>query len=158
MIEHHDMDPYPIPKDTGALYINEPWVIDETFLAMEQYSKGPENEPDNVRIYVPMDLNRQAILRRLDLVISRYKDANEGNELRYCADVNMIRYQLEIYDQIWCARKLTKEGGHSAEGIELAQAILERLENSEDGGAEVFPFDVIDEMREDYLGLGPVER
>lgn len=158
MVEHHELDPYPFPEDKGALYVNEPWVIDETFLAMEQYSKGPEDEPDNVRVYVPLDLNRRAILRRLDRVISRYKYADEENELRYSSDVDMIRYQLEVYDQIWCAKGRPQEGRHSAEGIELARVIIERLEDIEDGGAEVFPFDVIDEMREDYLGLGPVER
>jgi hypothetical protein len=24
---HHDLDPYPIPEDRKAMFINEPWII-----------------------------------------------------------------------------------------------------------------------------------
>ena len=34
----------------------------------------PEEKEDNVRIYIPVDLNREAILRRLDSVIYHYPD------------------------------------------------------------------------------------
>lgn len=29
-ITHHDLDPYPIPKDRTPMFINEPWIIDES--------------------------------------------------------------------------------------------------------------------------------
>ena len=45
-----------------------------------------------------MDLNRDAILRRLDRVIYQYGEANEDNEMEFGTDVEMILSQLEIYD------------------------------------------------------------
>ena len=41
-----------------------------------EYRK-PENAEDNIRIYVPLDINKQAVLRRLDWFIMRYSEANE---------------------------------------------------------------------------------
>jgi len=67
-MEHHRLDPYPIPKDKTPLYINEPWLIDKSLLEHLQH-REPEEQPDNVRIYLPMDLNQEAILRRLDRVL-----------------------------------------------------------------------------------------
>ena len=52
-MKHHNLDIFPIPKD--VLYINEPGMIDESIC---EERKEPEDEPDNVRIYIPMDLNR----------------------------------------------------------------------------------------------------
>ena len=31
-IEHHDLDPYPIPKEKSPLYINEPWLVDGSII------------------------------------------------------------------------------------------------------------------------------
>lgn len=83
-MEHHDLDVYPIPGEKTPMYINEPWLIDrsikERALKMADLRKSPDEEKDNIRIYVPMDLNKKAILRRLDSVICHYEEANEGNE------------------------------------------------------------------------------
>ena len=77
---HHKLDPWPIPKDKTPMYINEPWIIDKTLLEYEAHI-DPEEEDDNIRIYAPLDLNRKAILRRLDRVIAHYEEANEANEM-----------------------------------------------------------------------------
>ena len=61
-MEHHNLDIHPIPKEKAALYINEPWLIDETVEIMESQ---PDTALDNIRVYVPLDLNKEAILRRL---------------------------------------------------------------------------------------------
>ena len=45
---------------------------------------------DNVRVYVPLDLNPKTILRRLDYVINRYGESTEKNEFHFSADVNCI--------------------------------------------------------------------
>ena len=44
----------------------------------------------NVRIYVPLDISRDLILRRLDRIILQYGEANEGNEGDFSTDVNML--------------------------------------------------------------------
>lgn len=149
-MEHHRLDPYPMPKNKTPLYINEPWLIDKSLL---EYSpnREPEDKEDNVRIYIPMDLNRNAILRRLDTVIAQYGEANERNELDFRVDVNMIICQLEIYDQIWFVRHMPPEGEHSKEAIALAREIVVRLEEIPDGCAERFPFETIDELKQEYF-------
>ena len=98
MSTHHMLDIAPIPEK--VLYINEPWLIDSSFDGMEKVSEEPDSNPDNVRVYLPLDLNAEAILRRLRYVIYRYGEANEANESNYGADVNRLVSQIEIYDQV----------------------------------------------------------
>ncbi len=31
-MEHHDLDPYPVPKGKVPLYVNEPWLADVSLL------------------------------------------------------------------------------------------------------------------------------
>ena len=149
-MEHHRLDPYPIPKDRTPLCINEPWLIDKSLLEYPP-RRDPDDKEDNVRIYIPMDLNRDAILRRLDAVIAYYGEANEGNELDFSVDVDMIISQLEIYDQVWYVRHMPPEGEHSREAISLAKEFVSRLEEIPDGCAECFPFGTIDELKREYL-------
>ena len=104
-MNRHELDPYPIPKDKNPLFINEPWIIDKSLL---EYPVHPEleAEEDNVRVYIPIDLNRKAILRRIDRIISQFGEANEENESEYTVEVNQILNQVEIYDQVWFARHI----------------------------------------------------
>lgn len=146
---HHKLDPYPIHKDKTPLYINEPWIIDKTLLEYELHIE-PEEEDDNIRTYIPLDLNRKAILRRLDRVIAHYEEANEANEMEFDSDVTMILFQIEIYDQVWYVRHMPEEGKHSAEAVSLVKEVIQRLESIPDGCAECFPFDTIDELKREY--------
>ena len=98
-----------------------------------------------------MDLNKVAILRRLDNIIRLYGEAKEDNENEFIIDVGMIISQLEIYDQIWFVRHAPKKGEHSREAIELVTEIIARLEGIPDGCAECFPFELIDEFKQEYL-------
>ena len=148
-MEHHRLDLYPIPKDKTPLYINEPWLIDKSLLEYLQH--GEPEEADNVRIYIPMDLNREAILRRLDRVIVQYGEATEENEMEFSIDVGMIILQLEIYDRVWFIRHMPNKGEHSQEAKKLAMEIITRLEQIPDGCAECFPFETIDELKQEYL-------
>ena len=70
---HHRLDPYPIPKDKTPLYINEPSLIDKSISDTLPNDAGePEFQEDNIRVYIPLDLNREAILRRLRMIIARH--------------------------------------------------------------------------------------
>ena len=114
-LEHHDLDVYPVPKEKKPLYVNEPWMLDDSNYEFSWGKREPENEDDNIRIYVPLDINRRAILRRLDRLIMRYGEANEKNETDFCFDVNMLLSQVEIYDQIWYVRTAGyRRGRHQA--------------------------------------------
>ena len=113
-MEHHDLDPYPEPREKAPLYVNEPWLVDIT---LQEYSNiaAMLKQEDNVRIYVTLDLNANAILRRLDYVIYRYGESTEANEFKFSGDIMQIIAQLEIYDQVWYVRHMPEEGRHSAE-------------------------------------------
>ncbi len=149
-MEHHRLDPYPIPKDKTPLCINEPWLIDKSLLEYPP-RREPDEKEDNVRIYVPMDLNRVAILRRLDRVIAHYGEVTEENEMEFGVDVGMIVSQIEIYDQVWFVRHVLEKGEHSNEAKELVRDIIARLKEIPDGCAECFPYDTIDELEQEYL-------
>lgn len=64
----------------------------------------------------------------------------------------MLISQIEIYDQIWYVRHIPKDGKHSMEAKKLVEEFIEKLKEIPDGGAECFPFEVIDRLREEYLG------
>lgn len=98
-MEYYSLDPYPAPKDKAPLYVNEPWIIDKSLLEYSLQSE-PEEKADNIRVYIPMDLNKDAILRRLDRIVAGYGEANEDNEIEFSIEVGMLISQIEIYDQI----------------------------------------------------------
>lgn len=58
---------------------------------------------------MPIDLNRKAILRRLNDIIMRYDEANEENESDSMFEVERLISQIEIYDQVWFARHMPKD-------------------------------------------------
>jgi hypothetical protein len=136
----HTLDIYPVPKEKSPMYINEPWLIDQSLLDETFYKQDPFAQNDNIRVYIPLDINRAAILRRLEWVISRYVEANEDNETNFQMDVEAIIAQIEIYDQIWYVRNIPDSGKHSM-----------RLKKLPDGCAEIFPFELIDSLEEEFL-------
>ena len=161
---HHKLDIYLIPTD--VLYVNELSLIGEALYETKQdmdkaltgrtKSTGGILPDDNVRIYVPMDLNADIIIRQLYSLHSTLGYPAEKNESAYCFGVGKIISQLEIYDQVWAARNLEdtvqkEDGGvrHSNQGIELAKQIVKYLEDIE-GTAECFPYDEIQELREAF--------
>ena len=150
-MEHHTLDVHPIPKEKTPLYINEPWLIDCSLLEIGNRSAEPEQEQDNIRVYIPLDINKGAILRRLELLIAHYEEANEKNEINFSIDVNMLVSQIEIYDQIWFVRHMPESGDHSREAVELVREFVTRLEEIPDGCVELFPFELIDALRKEYL-------
>lgn len=149
-MSNHNLDPYPKPKDKAPIYVNEPWLIDKSLLELPEWA-APDEDDDNVRIYVPLDLSKDAILRRLERIIYQYGEANEANETEFSIDVDAIISQIEIYDQIWYVRHMPEEGKHSKEAEALVKEFIARLEEIPDGCAECFPFETIDELKKEYL-------
>lgn len=151
MKDRIQLDPYPIPKEDSPLFINAPWLVDASIDMECSSSTQPEAENDNRRVYIPIDLNKKAILRRLDEIIRRYGSANERNELDFSLDVRRLLYQVDIYDRIWFVRHMPENKKHSQEGISLIQDFVKRLEEIPDECAECFPFEMIEELRTEYL-------
>ena len=138
--EHHNLDVYPIPRERQPRYINEPSLIDPT---LDEYEIGKQfsDEPDNKRIYVPLDINEKSVLRRIDAVIGFFGDATFANEMSYMNCIGHIISQVEIYDQLWFVREMSSspDGKHSKKGIELITKIVKRLEDIEALDSEIFP-------------------
>lgn len=160
----HKLDYKPIPED--VLYINELDLADtlpyQTKMDMEKAVTGKcEREGgilpnDNVRIYVPIDLNSDFIMWRLHVIFVSLDYPTEDNESAYSYAVRRIISQLDIYDQVCVTRNfeesIQKELGgvrHSREGIELAGRIVKYLEDN-DGTAECFPWEEIGELRNEF--------
>lgn len=76
MSTHHKLDIYPSPKDEQMIFINEPWIIDNSIEWECDLPYNLEKANDNLRIYVPLHLNKEAILRRVDYIINRYSETN----------------------------------------------------------------------------------
>lgn len=149
MKSKHSLDPYPIPKDKTPMFINEQHMAEIYDFEFKKDGSVPDDD-DNIRVYVPLDLNRRLILRRLSRVINHYKEANEKNEIAFQADVLKIVSQIEIYDQIWYIRHMPGKREHSSEATELVREFVKMLEEIPDGGAELFPFELVDELRNEY--------
>ena len=90
-------------------------------------------------------------MRRLDRVINEYGETSEENEMEFSIDVGMLVSQIEIYDQVWYVRHMPPKGEHSLEAMDLVRAFVAKLEEIPDACAEWFPFDLIDQLREEYL-------
>ena len=71
--------------------------------------------------------------------------------MNFSSDVEQLISQIEIYDQFWSVQHMPKEGVHSAEAVSLVRKFVDRLSEIPDGCAECFPFELIDELREEYL-------
>jgi len=157
--DHHPLDVWPLPRDQKPMFINEPWLVDDSiyFETKKQMmaAREPENEEDNRRVYIPIDLNKKAFLRRLEHVLGKYPDITWRNESNVYTEVQKIVSQIEIYDQLWFVRegniKTDENGmicGHSQHATEVIQEIISRLETVDT--CEDFPYDIIDELKKEY--------
>ena len=84
----------------------------------------------------------------------QYGEATEKNEMEFSIDVGMLVLQIEIYDQIWYGQHAPAEGEHSAEAIDLVSVFVKKLEEIPDGCAECFPYELIDQLKAEYLSDG----
>ena len=83
---HHKLDIKPIPEQ--VLYVNEPELIDRSLFNLRP--DKPEEQADNIRIYVPLDLNRESIIRRLEDIIEVFEEVNYNNEGNFYVTVGML--------------------------------------------------------------------
>ena len=154
---HHTLDTKPVPEK--VLYINEPDLADASINYFGCLNQEEESQADHIRVYVPLDLSADAILRRLRFLVCRYEEANEQNEFDFSVDVGRLVSQIDIYDQVWFIREGrtraisddSESEKHSSKAVELVRRFVTELEEIPDGCAELFPFELIDELRREYL-------
>ncbi|MBR1709354.1 MAG: hypothetical protein IJ719_11060 [Clostridia bacterium] len=155
MADHHELDRNPIPSDNDPVFVNEPWLADGSYSWIEDWSMEPEMQKDNIRVYVPLDINAEAIMRRLRSIINRYGEANEANESSFSYEVGLLINQIEIYDQAQLTGDGKQKAGengskHSAETVQLVKRFVDELVKIPDGCAELFPFETVDRLCEEY--------
>ena len=161
---HHKLDTHPIPEK--VLYVNELNLVTsnqyemltdyEKALTGKRISEGGILPEDNVRIYVPMDLSAESIMRQLHILYAQLGSPTESNEYQYYSEMRKLVSRLEIYDQVWVVRDSghavqKTDGGslHSQQGIELAKKMVNFLLEDE-GCAECFPFEFIKELKIEF--------
>ena len=96
---HHTLDIHPSPKD--VLYINEFELVDivNTYDREKKYEKALSDKckkdggvlpDDNVRIYVPIDLNADYIINRLRDILASFGSPSENNESVLTVEVGKL--------------------------------------------------------------------
>jgi hypothetical protein len=104
MKKHNNLDIAIIPEK--VLYINIPQFADSNALESGVYDENQvDPAEDNIRIYVPLDLNHSSILRRLHHLYNILGEPDENNEMDFNYGVSRIFEQLDIYDRVWFTRK-----------------------------------------------------
>lgn len=160
---NHHLEITPVPEK--VLYVNELEIADcscnyelqkqyDLALTGKKKSEGGILPEDNVRIYVPFDLNTEQILNRLRYIYAVLGNLDEDNEWEFASRVRNIVTQLEIYDQAWCSRdreqSIDVNGKlHNRKAIEVAQEIVNILMENE-GCAECFPYEIVEELKANF--------
>lgn len=160
----HNLDSNPVPEK--IIYINEldflfPDIYEDMGVlkqAMAGLTKrdGGVLPDDNVRIYLPLDINADSIMNQLEQLYAEFGEPTEDNESMFLNGVRKIINQLEVYDQFWCGCELNdatqdKLGGscHSRRGLMLSKQIISLMKANE-GVAEFYPYNEIDELEQEY--------
>lgn len=160
MTTHHDLDISPIPEK--VLYVNDLALADGVMPLIEHEVEEPrelleaQQAADNVRVYVPIDINEDSLLRMLKNVIDHYQESSEANEFDFSWAVSAVLTRLEIYDQVWSVREGDADRKHSKKAEQVMRKFIQMLEEIPDACAEQFPFELIDELRLEY-GFEPRE-
>lgn len=147
MSARHVIDVQPVPEK--VLFVNEPQFADQTAPGDGILSDREKPAEDNVRIYVPLDINREAILRRLRDVYWRYGFLTEANEFAVSREIDILVSQIEIFDQIWSAREGDCGNGHSQKATQLVKEVLKILMTRE-GNGEIFPYELVETLCLEY--------
>ena len=127
-----------------TVFVNDPLLLDGSILGMDI----DDEEPNNVRVYAPIDLNPSAILRRLGYLLYSFGEICEENEDTFTVEVMKLISQMEIYDEYW--RKERKLETHCPETIRLARRMIEELDSFQYSKTELFPNEEIEYLSKEY--------
>ena len=129
----------PLPYGTKAAY--------EQALTGKRRAEGGILPDDNVRIYVPMDLNHDFFLWRLRSLHASLGFPDEGNEGAYQEAVGQLISLLTVYDA--AQAEIENVRGHSGKGKRLALEMIRFMEKHE-GVAEHFPYEEMEMLGAEY--------
>lgn len=120
----------------------------------KKISEGGLLPEDNVRIYVPMDINQEQILFKLESIFDELGELTWRTESDYAVRVWQLMTLLKVYDQSLIAQGSfptvqTGETVHSKLAIETAKKMCRILIRNE-GTGDTFPYDEIAELSQEY--------
>lgn len=119
----------------------------EAALTGKRKAEGGVLPDDNVRIYVPMDLNADFLLWRLHSLYESLGFPDEGNESAYQEAVGQLISLLQVYDAAQAEKEQAR--GHSRKGKRLASEMIRCMEEHE-GTAEHFPYEEMGMLGAEY--------
>ena len=62
-MKKHRLDILPLSPDGEAFFVNEPWLVDTSITGQaEMPCPSSKQADDAIRVYLPLDLNKEAIL------------------------------------------------------------------------------------------------
>ena len=128
----------------AAIVVDDPSFLDRSIGELEH----KETYPHNLKVYGALDINPEAILRRLDHVLWKFKEVGELNEMQVSSEVCAIIEQMELYDRYWSNER--NLSGHCPEVVELAQKIVSMLDSFPNTGTELFPSEEIEYLVKEY--------
>lgn len=133
-----------IPED--AVIVND--------LSITRFNEGGLLPEDNVRIYVPMDVNQELILIKLESLFDELGELTWRNKMDYSIAVSKLIRLLELYDQSLIEQGnypvvQTGETIHSKLAIETAEKMCRILIRNE-GTGDMFPYEEIAELSKTY--------
>lgn len=150
-MKHYKLDHFPISEDVKPIFVNDPELVDASLRSVDRQHDKTKCENDqlhseNLRVYVPLDINRDTILRRIDYIIGRYGEVNEVNEYYFYEDVMQVVSQIELYNQV-----RTEQQKSEKDIIVLVREIISKLNKIPVVGTCRFPNNVINLLDDDYL-------
>ena len=101
-------------------------------------------------VYYKIEVSPELILSRLHRLEMIYHMATESNEFCISDDVCHLLEQIAVWDRTMKRRDSIK-AKHHPDTIEFMREFIKALEEFPDGGAELFPFEMIDELTKEYL-------
>ena len=136
-----------VKSSARTVFINDNCFTDSSI----QYTESAEAPSDSVWVYAPIDLNPEAILRRLEYLLDSYGEISEENETSVSLEVFNLISQMEVYDRYW--QKERNLETHCPETIELARRFVDVLDEYQYANTELFPFEEIEYLSKEY-GIG----
>lgn len=129
----------------------EDWkAAEEGFFKGLKRSEGGILPEDNVRIYLPIDINAENIIRKLNRLYDQLGDVSEDNEWNYFIEVRKLIKFLTLYDSLLLEKKETEiiqidDTVHAKLARETAREMVKIMMENE-GDAELFPYEECEEL------------
>ncbi len=129
----------------------EDWkAAEEGFFKGLKRSEGGILPEDNVRIYLPVDINAENIIRKLNRLYDQLGDVSEDNEWNYSIEVRKLIKFLTLYDSLLLEKKeietIQTDGAvHAKLAFDTAKKMVKIMMRNQ-GCAELFPYEECEEL------------